>query len=373
MTTRQRIGLAVGVALMCGVLAGCGSSASAGSSKATTAESSKAATGSSGAQKPVTLVLSNNFMGNQWRPQMVNIAKYVAGSSKYSGKLEFSVKLSEPTPASQISSLQGIIREKPDAIMVDAASPTALNPTIAQACAAGITVISFDQTVTAPCALKIGENYGADATAELSWLAAELKGKGKILMDKGLAGVVLSSEMVKTWESEIKSKYPGISIVGTYESEFTESVEQQAVSNQLAQHPEVNGVLSEVSCSAVINAFEKAGRTPVPVGCNAYNSGQIKCVEKDVPCFFYTTPAYIGGIAVERAYEVVAEKRKQPNFEYISPPFVVSPKGEVEFPVKGEVEPLEAGKNYYPHNSPALSTPVTYPGWKITPAIALGH
>lgn len=360
---KQRIGLAVGVMVLCGLIAGCGSSG---------AGSSASNSGSSGSPKTVKLVLSNNFMGNQWRPQMVNIAKYVAGSPKYKKSLEFSVKLSEPTPASQISSLQSIIREKPDAIAIDAASPTALNPTIAQACAAGIKVISFDQTVTAPCALKVGENYAADATAELSWLATVLHGKGKILMDKGLAGVQLSSEMVKTWETEIKSKYPGIEIVGTYDSEFTESVEQQAVSDQLAQHQEINGVLSEVSCSAVINAFEKAGRTPVPVGCNAYNSGQIACVDKHVACFFYPSPAYIGGIAVERAYEVVAEKRKQPSVEYVGGAYMLSPKGDVKFQVSGEVAPLEAGKNYYPTSSPALSTPITYGDWNITPEIALG-
>ena len=54
--------------------------------------------------------------------------------------------------------------QKPDAILVDAASDAALNPTIKKACDAGIVVISFDQVVTEPCAyaarLRLGPHPG---------------------------------------------------------------------------------------------------------------------------------------------------------------------------------------------------------------------
>lgn len=358
-----RIALALAAAA-CAAVGACGDSGSDDDAGGSTTAGSD----------PVRIVLSNNFMGNEWRPQMVNIAEYVASAPPYGDNVELSVQLSDATPAAQIASLQSIIRDEPDAIAVDAASATALNPTIEQACAAGITVISFDQTVTAPCALKIGKDYGAAAADELRWLAAHLDGRGKILMDKGLPGVPLSEDMVQVWNEMLESDYPDIEVVGTYNSEFTEAVEQQAVSSQLARHREVDGVLSQVSCSAVINAFEKAGRDPVPVGCNAYNRGQIACVEKDVPCFFYPTPAYIGGIAIERAYQVVAEDRDQPEFEDVGGDYMVSPAGEIDFEAQAaDVVPLEAGVNYYPDASPALSTPVTYGDWDITPAIALGE
>ncbi|MDE3129732.1 MAG: substrate-binding domain-containing protein, partial [Acidobacteriota bacterium] len=106
-----------------------------------------------------TIVLSNNYMGNEWRPQMENVAKLIAGSSKYKSKVNLEIRNAQLTPASQIQSLQSIIRQKPSALMVDAASPTALNPTIQQACSAGILVFTFDQVVTAPCAYKLPENY----------------------------------------------------------------------------------------------------------------------------------------------------------------------------------------------------------------------
>ena len=55
------------------------------------------------------------------------------------------VEVVETAIQAQINSLNNIIREKPDAILIDAGSGEALNPVVQKACAAGILVISFDQ------------------------------------------------------------------------------------------------------------------------------------------------------------------------------------------------------------------------------------
>ena len=51
--------------------------------------------------------------------------------------------------------MDDIISSRLDAIVINAASPTGLNGVIAQACSAGILVVSYDNVVTAPCALKV--------------------------------------------------------------------------------------------------------------------------------------------------------------------------------------------------------------------------
>jgi ribose transport system substrate-binding protein len=57
-----------------------------------------------------------------------------------------------PTQAAQI---QNLILQGYDAIVINASSPDALNGAIKQACDAGIVVVSFDGTVTEPCAWRV--------------------------------------------------------------------------------------------------------------------------------------------------------------------------------------------------------------------------
>ncbi len=57
-----------------------------------------------------------------------------------------------PTQAAQI---QNLILQGYNAIVIDAASPEALNGAVKQACDAGIVVVSFDGIVTEPCAYRV--------------------------------------------------------------------------------------------------------------------------------------------------------------------------------------------------------------------------
>ena len=103
-------------------------------------------------KKPYTIYLSNNFVGNDWRQQMERVADRLGDKGPLAGRVDLKIENVENTVQAQINSLNNIIRQKPDAILVDAGSDSALNPTIKKACDAGIVVISFDQVVTEPCA-----------------------------------------------------------------------------------------------------------------------------------------------------------------------------------------------------------------------------
>src|SRR4051812_39356353 len=103
------------------------------------------------ADKPYVIYLSNNFVGNDWRQQMQRVAQVSVDKGPLKGKVDLHIEVAEGTVQAQINSLNNIIRQKPDAILVDAASDSALNPTLKRACDAGIVVISFDQVLPDPC------------------------------------------------------------------------------------------------------------------------------------------------------------------------------------------------------------------------------
>jgi ribose transport system substrate-binding protein len=338
-------------------LAACGSSSSGGGKSA--------GSGSSGS-KHFTVYLSNNYMGNEWRPQMENDAKLIAGESQYKNEVDLQIRNSPATPAGQIQSLQ------PNAIMIDAASPTALNPTIQQACSAGITVYSFDQTVTAPCAYKLPENYQQEAEDMANWMGTELHGKGNILMDTGLPGIPISTTFVKVWKQVLAQKYPGIKIVGTFSSEYAPGPELQGVSQDLAQNSNISGILSGGYCSSDIKALQRAGRKLVPLTCLDVNGNEQACAKAKLPCFFFGAPAYVSGVALQHIVSILSKQGTFPKTEGYYDTNFVTKQGDIKFTHVQKLEPLTPGSNYYPSGSPALITPITYGNWNLTSAEVLG-
>jgi len=341
------------------VVAGCGSASS----------SSGGSSGGSG--QKFTIFLSNNYMGNEWRPQMENVAKVIANSTQYKDKVNLEIRNVQLTPAAQIQSLQSIIRQKPAAIMVDAASPTALNPTLQQACNAGILVFSFDQVVSAPCAYKLPEDYLKEANDMANWIGTELHGKGNILMDTGLPGIAISTTFVTVWKQVLASKYPGIKIVGTFSSQYAPGPELQGVSSDLAQSPKISGILSGGYCSSDIKALQRAGRPLVPMTCLDVNGNEQACANANLPCFFFGAPAYVSGVALEHIVNLLEKKSSYAKSEPYYETNFVTKAGDITFTHQQTLQPLTDGVNYYPSESASLITPITYGSWNLTPAQVL--
>jgi ribose transport system substrate-binding protein len=362
MSKYKRVLLAIALAV---VAAGCGSTTGSGSGSS--------ASGSSSGSHHYTIYLSNNYMGNEWRPQMENVAKVIASSSQYKSVVGLQIRNVQLTPAAQIQSLQSIIRQNPSAIMIDAASPTALNPTIQQACSAGILVFTFDQVATAPCAYKLPEDYQAEAQDMANWMGTVLKGKGNILMDTGLPGIAISTTFVNVWKQVLAQKYPGIHVVGTFSSQYAPGPELQGVSTDLAQNPKIDGILSGGYCSSDIEALQRAGRPLVPMTCLDVNGNEQACAKAKLPCFFFGAPAYVSGVALEHIVQLLEKKASYPKSQGYYDTNFVTKAGDVQFNHVQKLEPLTPGVNYYPSESPSLITPITYGSWNLTPAQVLGQ
>src|ERR1700744_1445828 len=95
------------------------------------------------------IALSNNYAGNSWRQAMLKsygivAKKAVADKTVAAADIFTTADKEVPTQAAQI---QNLILKGYDAIVIDAASPAALNGAVRQACAAGIVVVSFDGLV----------------------------------------------------------------------------------------------------------------------------------------------------------------------------------------------------------------------------------
>ena len=135
------VALAVGIGVASMLGTGCGSSSSSSS------------------KKTYTIGFSDSYIGNSWRKTMVSAWEDVAAQAERQGMISgYTVDVSaENTAASQISDLDSLILKHVNAIDIDAADPSALNPTIQKACAAGIKVVVFDSLASAPCEYNLEE------------------------------------------------------------------------------------------------------------------------------------------------------------------------------------------------------------------------
>ena len=111
-----------------------------------TACGGSSSTSGSGSSHSYTIGLSDSYIGNSWRKTMVTAWEDVAKQAENQGLISgYTVDVSaENTATSQIADIDSLILKHVNAIDIDAASPTALNPTIQKACAAGIKVVVFE-------------------------------------------------------------------------------------------------------------------------------------------------------------------------------------------------------------------------------------
>ena len=211
------------------------------------------------------IALSNSYAGNSWRQQMLKMWGLASKEATTKGTIArtkvVNADNSAPQQASQIGdlTLQGW-----KAIVIDAASPTALNGVIQQACSAHIVVVVFDSLATAPCAYKVAYNYVDMGKMEAAYVAKRLGGKGNVLEVRGIAGTSVDTD-IHRGIVEGFVKYPGIKIVGSVHGDWTQSIAQKEVAGLLPTLPAVDAVVTQGGDGyGTYQAFKAAGRkTPL--------------------------------------------------------------------------------------------------------------
>jgi ribose transport system substrate-binding protein len=211
------------------------------------------------------IALSNSYAGNSWRQQMLKTwdratAEAVKDKTIKASKV-VNANASAPEQANLIESL---IVEGWDAIVINAASPTALNGVIQEACDAHIVVVVFDGLATAPCAYKVAYDYTSMGVQEADFVARQLGGKGNVLEVRGIAGVSVDDDIHKGITDEF-AKTSGIKLVGSVHGNWTQTIAQKEVASVLPSLPKVDAIVTQGGDGwGTYQAFKAAGR-PTPL------------------------------------------------------------------------------------------------------------
>jgi ribose transport system substrate-binding protein len=192
------------------------------------------------------IALSNNYAGNSWRQAMLTSWETVTGPAVADGTVAAAdaFTTAENSATEQAAQIQNMILQGYDAIVLNAASPTALNGAVKEACDAGIVVVSFDGIVTEPCAWRIAVDFHEMGRVQVEYLAGRLPEGGNLLEIRGLAGVFVDDEISAGIHAGV-AEHPQFQIVGSVHGDWAQDVAQRAVAGILPSLPEIVGVVTQ--------------------------------------------------------------------------------------------------------------------------------
>jgi ribose transport system substrate-binding protein len=212
------------------------------------------------------IALSNNYAGNSWRQAMLKSWEKVT-SAAVTDKVVASADAfttAENQVTEQAAQIQNMILQGYDAIVVNAASPDALNGAVKEACDAGITVVSFDGIVTEPCAWRIAVDFKQMGKDQVIYLKDKLPNGGNLLEIRGLAGVFVD-DAISSGIHEGVAENPQFKIVGSVHGDWAQDVAQKAVAGVLPSLPEIAAVVTQGGDGyGAAQAFKAANR-PTPL------------------------------------------------------------------------------------------------------------
>jgi rhamnose transport system substrate-binding protein len=223
-----------------------GASTTATSGGGATSTSSGSGSGSSASlKKGLNVFVIPKNLGNNYFT--------VADSAKTGGAIAALDKLGDKgtessgnaaTSASQLPAIQAAISKGANALLVSATDPTALCPTLKQAMARGISVVTYDSD--APTCRTMFINQASSAAigkSEVDLLAKEIHDQGQI----GIVSAEASSTNQNVWIKYMKqelTKFPKIKLVSTVYGNDDPTTATQVTSGLLQHFPHLAGIIS---------------------------------------------------------------------------------------------------------------------------------
>lgn len=258
---------------------------------------------------PYHIALSNSYIGNQWRIEMINLTRRYA-EHDFKGRVVLSVTSSGTEVQRQISAIDDMISRRVNAILIDPASENGLNAVIAQAVAHGIPVIDFDHVVSSPEAYKVHVDFVAFGKIQGQWLADALGGKGNIIMNRGVPGFEADVDLYKGAMAAL-SKYPNIHVVAQVFGKWDENVSQAEVTKALIAHPDVDGVLNQYGAYGAVQAFLALHHKFVPMtggDSNGWRTAILKYKDQGLKGISVGDSPALGAYALKVAVDVLDKK-----------------------------------------------------------------
>jgi ribose transport system substrate-binding protein len=273
--------------------------------------------GTAMAQGTYTIGVSNTVQGNGWREEMICAIKAQALASGKVAKLNIAHRNTDA--AGQSEDIRNLISAKVNAIVVNPADPAGIQAALAEATAAGITVVAVDQAVTEPSAYIISNNQEQYAYLGAKWLFEQMGGKGNVVYMRGAAGASADSDRDKGFKKAL-AEFPDVKVAQETFTGWQQDQGKQQILDYIATGVPFDGVWTSGIDNVIVDALVESQATLVPVvgADNAGFVGQLNSVE-GLKGAAVTNPGSIGGAGVTLALQILDGKKPAQQIVLVEP------------------------------------------------------
>ena len=256
-------------------------------------------------------------VGNGWREAMLCSAK--AQAVKAGNVSKVTIIHRDTDAPGQLSDIRTLIAQGVNAIIINPSGPDALNPAIAEATAAGITVIAVDASVTAPGAYNLSNDQEQYAYLGASWLFKAMGDKGAVVYMRGIAGHPADTDRDTGFQKALK-EHPGITIAATTVTKWDPATATQQINDVMSAGTKFDGIWTSGVDSNIVDALKAANHAYVPI-VGADNAGFVTQLlnEPGLKGAAVTNPASIGGAGVTLALQILSGKKPASNTVHVTP------------------------------------------------------
>ena len=247
--------------------------------------------------------ISNGFVGNNWRNQMLESLNTAITTYEAQGLIqEVIIKNAGEDVNNQILQIKHLIANRVDLLLIDPNSRDGLNDVIREARSKGILVVVFDQNVSSTDAVQLTVNQKEWGAMLGTWLGETLTGRGNVLLMSGVKNQPCNNDRVEGIRRSL-ANYPAITILEEVFGNWDQATAKKQMTEALYRHPHIDGILSQDGMAlGVLQAYEAADRSPPVMTGETMNAFLEKSIEmsskSDFQTYALTNPPGIGASAL---------------------------------------------------------------------------
>jgi rhamnose transport system substrate-binding protein len=216
----------------------------------------------------------------------------------------------QATAASQLPAIQAAITKGANALIVSATDASALCPTLKQAMAKGIAVVTYDSD--APACRNVFINQAdskAIGTSQVDLLASQINKTGEIAVVSAAASATNQNAWIGYMKTQLE-KYPNMKLVSVVYGNDDPTVSTQVTQGLLQQFPNLKGIISPTTvgiaaAAAVLDTPQYRGKIKL-TGLGTPNQLRKYVLDGTIDAFELWNPADLGYLAGYAAVNVAS-------------------------------------------------------------------
>jgi ribose transport system substrate-binding protein len=216
------------------------------------------------APKAPVVGISTGSSGTSWRNIMIDALVQVGKEYKAAGKIanyKIVNNVTNGDATEQANIIRDFTAQGVNIILVNPNSPEALNGVIKEAQDAGILVVAFDATVTAPNMVNVTLDHYAWNIKNAEYICSTLK-SGNAIQVYGLDGHPANNDRIRA-TSDVLKKFPNIKLIANTSGYWDQTKAKEVTAQIIGSGQKIDAVFTQDGeAYGVLSAFLDANKVP---------------------------------------------------------------------------------------------------------------